>query len=79
MAKGSQTISRTARKQAPLKIGLAESASISRVEGLVMSRDMVQTFRNFETSGASHEARRATLKNKYGKAKHITEWTSKPA
>jgi hypothetical protein len=48
-------------------IGLAASASISRVEGLIMSKDMVRTFESFEKSGKSHEARRAALKSKYGK------------
>jgi hypothetical protein len=50
-----------------IKIGLAASASISRVEGLIMSKDMVRTFEGFEKSGKSHEARRAALKSKYGK------------
>jgi hypothetical protein len=50
-----------------IKIGLAASASISRVEGLTMSKDMVRTFEGFEKSGKSHEARRAALKSKYGK------------
>lgn len=50
-----------------IKIGLAASASISRVEGLIMSKDMVRTFESFEKSGKSHEARRAALKSKYGK------------
>lgn len=50
-----------------IKLGLAASASISRVEGLIMSKDMVRTFEGFEKSGTSHEARRAALKSKYGK------------
>jgi hypothetical protein len=50
-----------------IKIGFAASASISRVEGLVMPKDMVRTFEGFEKTGKSHEARRAALKSKYGK------------
>lgn len=68
MAKSTKTGSWISRKGSALKIGLAESACISRVEGLVMSKDMVRTFQGFEKSGKSHEARRAELKSKYGKA-----------
>lgn len=68
MAKSTKTPAGTPRKQLSLKIGLAESASISRVEGLVMPREMARTFRNFEESGTSHAARRTALKDKYGKA-----------
>jgi hypothetical protein len=49
-----------------VKIGLATWAHISRLEGLIMSKEMVQTFESFEKSGKSHEGRRAALKRKYG-------------
>jgi hypothetical protein len=50
-----------------VKIGLAASASIRRVEGLIMSKEMVRTFESFENSGKSDKARRAALKRKFGK------------
>jgi hypothetical protein len=57
------------QKTGTIKLGHVASASISRVEGLIMPKDMLRTFEGFEKSGKSHEARRAVLKSKYGKIK----------
>jgi hypothetical protein len=56
-----------AGKAKTISFDLAQSASVNRIEGLVMSKDMQRMFQGFELSGLSHDARRAALKNKYGK------------
>ena len=56
------------KKTASFKIGRQASAAISRVEGLVVSKDMARTFESLEKSGISNTAKRAALKSKYGKA-----------
>lgn len=48
-------------------IGTKASTYISKVEGLTLSRDMKAAFRDFERKGMSADARRAALKDKYGK------------
>ncbi len=48
-------------------IGRKASANISRVEGLILSREMRTTFENFARKGISHDARRTALTDKYGK------------
>jgi hypothetical protein len=69
MGKTTKPSSLSSQKTGSIKLGLAASASISRVEGLIMPKDMVRTFEGFEKSGKSHEARRSVLKSKYGKIK----------
>lgn len=49
------------------KIGREASANISRVEGLIIPKDMEMTFRSFDKRGLSIEARRNALMGKYGK------------
>ena len=48
-------------------IGLKASASISKVEGLTLSKEMRTTFGDFEKKGLSPQERRSALTNKYGK------------
>ncbi|WP_133123036.1 hypothetical protein [Zhengella mangrovi] len=49
------------------KASRAAAVSLSRVEGFVMSKDMKDTFRNFDKAGMTHEQRRMALHAKYGK------------
>lgn len=53
--------------KAPFKMSLTVSTAISRVEGLVMSKDMKRTFTLLDESGASDAEKRKALKSKYGK------------
>jgi hypothetical protein len=48
-------------------VGAKASAHISKVEGLILSRDMRTTFRDFDRKGLSADARRTKLIDKYGK------------
>jgi|GEM_PF-761059 len=54
-------------KTGEFTIGLKASASISKVEGLKLSKDMRTTFRDFAKKGVSHGERRSILAEKYGK------------
>jgi hypothetical protein len=67
MDKKIRTTSSRLKKIGSLRIGLKESAAISRIEGLVMSREMTRMFKGFEKTGKAHEERRAALKDKFGK------------
>ena len=67
MPKTVKRVSASPKKVASFTIGRQASAAISRVEGLVLSKDMVRTFADFDKAGVSHAARRAALKSKYGK------------
>jgi hypothetical protein len=66
MAQKTIRIARSA-KSGKFTIGAKASARISEVEGLTLSRDMRSTFREFEKKGASADARRKELIDKYGK------------
>jgi hypothetical protein len=48
-------------------VGRAASVKISRVEGLILSQDLKDTFRFFDEKGLSNTARRSALVGKYGK------------
>ncbi len=48
-------------------VGAKASASISKVEGLKLNRDMRAAFSDFEKKGMSAAARRTALADKYGK------------
>ncbi|SEN68988.1 hypothetical protein [Bradyrhizobium sp. OK095] len=54
-------------KSKGLVIGRKGFEKLSAVEGIRMSREMKTTFRSLDKSGASAEARRTTIANKYGK------------
>jgi hypothetical protein len=66
MQKKSSVISRSV-KTGRFLVGRKASIKISKVEGLIVTRDMRDTFRSFDEKGLSPEARRAALANKYGK------------
>ena len=68
MTKTVKRASANPKKVVSFKIGRQASAAISRVEGLVVSKDMARTFEGMEKSGMSNAAKRAALKGKYGKA-----------
>jgi hypothetical protein len=48
-------------------VGRAASMKISRIEGLVLSQDMKDTFRSFDEKNLSSKARRSVLIGKYGR------------
>jgi 5S rRNA maturation endonuclease (ribonuclease M5) len=50
-----------------LVVGAKASESISKVEGLSLSKDMRAMFRDFDRKGMSADARCAALLGKYGK------------
>ena len=66
MTKAVKHASTNPKKTASFKISRQASAAISRVEGLVVSRDMARTFEGLEKSGMSNAAKRAALKSKCG-------------
>ena len=66
MPKKSSVVSRSA-KTGKFLVGRSASTNISKVEGLIVTRDMEATFRSFDEKGLSPEARRTALANKYGK------------
>ena len=68
MRKPVETSTRASKMNGTVKLGLAASVFISRMERLVMSRDMARIFKEFEKAGTSHEDRRAVLVKKYGKS-----------
>ena len=50
----------------PARHPRAAAIALNRVEALVMSKDMEQTFHDFDEAGMTHEERRAALHAKYG-------------
>lgn len=67
MTKTIKRASASPKKTASFTITRQASAAISRVEGLVVSKDMARTFAGLDKSGATNAAKRAALKSKYGK------------
>ena len=66
MAKKSKIVARNA-STGQFTIGLEESSHISRIEGLVLTKEMRAIFSSFDKQGLSPDARRKVILGMYAK------------